>query len=302
MEPDLRGGQIQDLVQRRGLARTGFADDAERAALLQFEADPVDGAHLADLAAEHHALGELVGLRQIRDAQHHRRVGVGRAPPAARWRRRRSRPRSGQPPRRCGCMPPVWSGATRTQRRFGGAAVVDRERATRRERAARRQRSQRRRGTGDGHQPGALRRRPAGAPSRAVLRCRAFGGRGTASATGATSTARPAYITSARSANSATTPRSWVMMSTPAPVTSRAVLQHVEDLRLHRDVQRGGRLVADDQVGVVGDRDGDDDALALTAGQLVRECAGPALGLRDADEVEQLDRAGAGGRACPCRG
>ena len=83
------------------------------------------------------------------------------------------------------------------------------------------------------------------------------------------------------------------MISTPAPVTSRAVLQHVEDLRLHGDVQRGGRLVADQQVGIVGDRDRDHDALALAAGQLVREGPRPALGLGDADELEQLDGAGA---------
>ena len=73
----LRRGQLQDLVQRRGLARAGFADDAERAALLQLEADAVDGAHLADLPAQHHALGQLVGLHQIAHPQHHRRVGVG---------------------------------------------------------------------------------------------------------------------------------------------------------------------------------------------------------------------------------
>ncbi len=80
------------------------------------------------------------------------------------------------------------------------------------------------------------------------------------------------------------------MISTPAPVTSRAVLQHLEDLRLHGDVQRGGRLVADQQVGIVGDRDGDHDALALAAGQLVREGPGAPLGLGDADEFEQFDR------------
>ena len=61
------------------------------------------------------------------------------------------------------------------------------------------------------------------------------------------------------------------MISTPAPVTSRAVLQHIEDLRLHGDIERSGRFVADDQVGVVGDGDRDDDALAFAAGQLVRE-------------------------------
>ena len=84
------------------------------------------------------------------------------------------------------------------------------------------------------------------------------------------------------------------MISTPAPVTSRAVLQHVEDLRLHGDVQRGRRLVADQQVGVVGDRDRDHHALPLAAGELVRERAGPPLRLGDADQLEQFDRAAAG--------
>ena len=65
--------------------------------------------------------------------------------------------------------------------------------------------------------------------------------------------------------------------------------QHVEDLRLHGDVQRGGRLVADQQVRIVGDRDRDHHPLALAAGQLVRESLCPALRLRDADQLEQLD-------------
>ena len=81
------------------------------------------------------------------------------------------------------------------------------------------------------------------------------------------------------------------MISTPAPVTSRAVREHVEDLRLHGDVQRGGRLVADQQVGVVGDGDRDDHALAFAAGQFVRERPGPPLRLGDADQFEQFDRA-----------
>ena len=82
------------------------------------------------------------------------------------------------------------------------------------------------------------------------------------------------------------------MMSTPAPVTSRAVLQHVEDLRLHGDIERGGRLVTDQQVRIVGDGDRDDHPLALAAGQLVRERLRPPLGLGDADQFEQLDGAG----------
>ena len=47
--------------------------------------------------------------------------------------------------------------------------------------------------------------------------------------------------------------------------------EHLEDLRLHGDVERGGRLVADQQVGIVGDRDRDHHALAFATGQLVRK-------------------------------
>ena len=43
-------------MQRRGFARARLADDAQRAALLQLEADAVDRPHLAHLAAQHDAL------------------------------------------------------------------------------------------------------------------------------------------------------------------------------------------------------------------------------------------------------
>ena len=47
------------------------------------------------------------------------------------------------------------------------------------------------------------------------------------------------------------------------------LLQHVDDLRLNGNVQRGDRLVADDEVRLAGQGAGDADALALTAGELV---------------------------------
>ena len=46
--------------------------------------------------------------------------------------------------------------------------------------------------------------------------------------------------------------------------------QQVDDLRLHRHVERRDRLVADDQVGARRQRARDADALALAAGELVR--------------------------------
>ena len=48
------------------------------------------------------------------------------------------------------------------------------------------------------------------------------------------------------------------------------VLQQLEDLRLDGDVERRGRLVGDQQVGLVGERHGDHHALALAAGELMR--------------------------------
>ena len=48
------------------------------------------------------------------------------------------------------------------------------------------------------------------------------------------------------------------------------VHQQVDHLRLHRDVERRHRLVADDQLRVQRQRAGDAEALALAAGELVR--------------------------------
>ena len=65
------------------------------------------------------------------------------------------------------------------------------------------------------------------------------------------------------------------------------VLKHVDDLRLDRNVQRGDRLVADDELGVHSQGAGDADALALTAGELVRVAVGVLT--VQADALEQGD-------------
>jgi hypothetical protein len=49
------------------------------------------------------------------------------------------------------------------------------------------------------------------------------------------------------------------------------IVQKVDHLRLDRDVECGDRLVADDQARVERERAGDADALALAAGEFVRE-------------------------------
>ena len=54
------------------------------------------------------------------------------------------------------------------------------------------------------------------------------------------------------------------------PSSRRSSQEQVDDLRLDRHVERGDRLVADEQVGLHGERAGDGDALALAARELVR--------------------------------
>ena len=68
------------------------------------------------------------------------------------------------------------------------------------------------------------------------------------------------------------------------------VHQLFEDLALDHHVERGGRLVHDEQARPQGDRDRDHHPLAHAAGELVR-IAGQPVGA-DADDVEQLLGAG----------
>ena len=89
-------------------------------------------------------------------------------------------------------------------------------------------------------------------------------------ATGPISAIRPAYITATRSAVSAITPMSCVTSITDGAVLSRQRLQQRDDLRLHRNIQRGGRFVGDHQFGFGAQRQRDDHALPLAAGEFVR--------------------------------
>ena len=65
---------------------------------------------------------------------------------------------------------------------------------------------------------------------------------------GACSTTRPAYITTTSSPISATTPRSCVISMIAMPSSSLQLAQQLEDLRLDRHVERGRRLVGDQQL------------------------------------------------------
>ena len=98
---------------------------------------------------------------------------------------------------------------------------------------------------------------------------------------------RPAYSTAMRSAICAATPRSWVMNTMLQPISSRSRRSSSQHLGLHGDVERGGRLVGDDQLRVARDRHRDHHALPQPAGQLVRVGPHPALRLGDADGGQQ---------------
>ena len=68
------------------------------------------------------------------------------------------------------------------------------------------------------------------------------------------------------------------------------VVEQLQDRRLHRDVEGGDRLVGDEQARLDGQGPRDGDALALSAGELVR-VAVEGLG-RHADQAHQLAAAG----------
>ncbi len=155
--------------------------------------------------------------------------------------------------------------------RTGGGG---RARRRRRSGTAARRRTRRASAPGSGGRPGiaASRRRPepGRGGSRAGPACTGAAGAAKTSSTAPSSTIWPAYITATRSATSATSPRSWVTISAARPSSRVARADHVEHLRLHGDVERGGRLVGDEQRRVVGERHRDRDALAQPARQLVR--------------------------------
>jgi hypothetical protein len=66
--------------------------------------------------------------------------------------------------------------------------------------------------------------------------------------------------------------------------------QQPQDLRLHGNVERGGRLVGDQQFGIAHQRHRDHDALTQAAGKLMRKLAEPHLRRGDTDAAHQFDR------------
>jgi hypothetical protein len=86
------------------------------------------------------------------------------------------------------------------------------------------------------------------------------------------------------------------------PKSSLQVEQKVQHLRLDRLVEGRHGLVEDDEARLERERAGDVDALALTAGELVRVALGEAARLQP-DPVQEVARAGDGLAArdpCTC--
>ena len=68
------------------------------------------------------------------------------------------------------------------------------------------------------------------------------------------------------------------------------IAHQLDDFRLHGHVERGGRLVGDQEVRTACERDGDHHALTHAAGQLVRVIVHAPLRRGDADARQRLDR------------
>lgn len=75
------------------------------------------------------------------------------------------------------------------------------------------------------------------------------------------------------------------------------LVDQIQDAPLHRDIQRAGGLVGDDQRRPQRDGDGDQHTLAHAARQLVRILARPQGGLGQAHAGQQVDHACLDGRA-----
>ena len=84
------------------------------------------------------------------------------------------------------------------------------------------------------------------------------------------------------------------MMISAMPRSRDSDLHQFEDLRLDGDVERGGRLVGDDQLRIAGQSDRDHHALAHAAGKLMRILLEPLLGIGDADQPQQFGGARVG--------
>ena len=72
-----------------------------------------------------------------------------------------------------------------------------------------------------------------------------------------------------------------------APVAQ--IEKEAEDLRLHRHIERGRRLIGDEEIRLAGKRQRDHRALAHAAGELMRKVIGATVGIGNADLLQEID-------------
>ena len=257
-------------ARQRRLAAAGFADDAQRLARAPGEVDALAPRAPPGAAAEQRAAA-AEGARQAAHLDQRAHVGLSRSAPAgrgsaprapARQRPQRDRRRAGSP------SGPAGSGRRRRSPAAG-------------------------RSTGGGR-PGSRR---AGAPARPSTgtqaisaRCRDAPARRARPRSAPVSTIRPAYITATRSQSCGDDAEIVGDEEHGGAAARGAARPAAEDLRLHGDVERRGRLVGDEDVRVVGERHGDADALAHAAGELVRIGRRAGRRRRGCAPVQQLRR------------
>ena len=137
---------------------------------------------------------------------------------------------------------------------------------------------------------GARRHFEVGQSSRAGPWCRGAPGRSNRSSALASSTLRPAYITTTRSAFSATTPMSWVirMIAVPSVSCSSRIRSRICAWIVTSSAVVGSSAIS--SFGIARQRHRDHHALAHAARQLVRIGVHPALRLRDVHAAQHLDR------------
>ena len=76
------------------------------------------------------------------------------------------------------------------------------------------------------------------------------------------------------------------------PNSLNQLAQQQQDLMLGRDIERRGRFVGDDQARRAGERRGDQQPLALAAGELVRIAVQHGLGIGHLQAPQQVDQTG----------
>ena len=89
------------------------------------------------------------------------------------------------------------------------------------------------------------------------------------------------------------------MKISPMPRSRDQLVEDRQDLHPHRDVERRGRLVGDQQVGLGHQHHGDHDALAHAARDLVRIELVDALGIADLHRLQHGERLRSRPRARP---